>query len=42
MSRLYELIRKHSENLREMAEEYRSAEDESSALAQSLTGGAIS
>ena len=42
MNRLYELIRKHSENLREMAEEYRSAEDESNAMAQSLTGGAIS
>ena len=42
MNRLYELIRKHSDNLRQMAEEYRSAEDESNALAQSLTGGAVS
>ena len=42
MTRLYALIRKHSDDLIEMAEEYRRAEDESNALAQSLTGGAIS
>jgi WXG100 family type VII secretion target len=42
MNRLYALIRKHSDNLTEMAEEYRRAEDESSALAQSITGGAVS
>ena len=42
MNRLYALIRKHSDDLIEMAEEYRRAEDESNALAQSLTGGAIS
>ncbi len=42
MNRLYALIRKHSDSLIEMADEYRRAEDESSALAQSLTGGAIS
>ncbi len=41
MNRLYALIRKHADNLTQMAEEYRRAEEESGALASSLTGGAV-
>ncbi len=42
MERLYVLIRKHSEDLTEVANEYRQAESESRNLAESLATGAVS
>ncbi len=36
MERLYALIRKHSDDLTEMANEYRQAEEESRSMAESL------
>ena len=36
MNRLYAMIRKHSEDLTEMANEYRQAEDESSNMSSTL------
>ncbi len=41
MNRLYTLIRKHADDLVEMANEYRHAEEESRDLAQGLTTEAI-
>lgn len=42
MEKLYAMIRKHSEDLTEMANEYRQAEEESSNLAGSLVTEAVS
>ncbi len=42
MNRLYAMIRKHADDLTEMANEYRQAESESSELAGSLITEAIS
>ncbi|MCR5688179.1 MAG: WXG100 family type VII secretion target [Lachnospiraceae bacterium] len=42
MNRLYAIIRKHSEDLTEMANEYIQAESESGSLAGSLSAAAIS
>ncbi len=42
MNRLYAMIRKHADDLTEMANEYRQAESESSELAGSLVTEAIS
>lgn len=42
MARLYSMIRKHSEDLTEMAEEYRMAESQSGDLAAGLVTEAIS
>ncbi len=41
MNKLYALIRKHADDLTEMANEYRLAEDESGSLAQSLSVEAV-
>ena len=41
MERLYALIRKHADELTEMANEYRQAEEESSTLASSLATEAV-
>lgn len=41
MERLFAMIRKHSEDLSEMANEYRQAEEESSNLAVSLATEAV-
>ena len=42
MNKLYALIRKHADDLTEMANEYRLAEEESGNLAQSLSVEAVS
>ena len=42
MTRLYTMIRKHSEDLTEMANEYRLAEEESGNLAANLVTEAVS
>lgn len=41
MNRLYAMIRKHADDLTEMANEYRQAEEESSNLASSLVTEAV-
>ena len=41
MNKLYALIRKHADNLTEMAKEYIQAEEESSTLAQGLVTEAL-
>ena len=41
MNRLYQLIRKHAEDLTEMANEYRQAEADSASAAQSLVTEAV-
>ena len=41
MNRMYSMIREHSSNLVEMANEYRQAEDESMQMASSLSTEAI-
>ncbi|MCR5590309.1 MAG: WXG100 family type VII secretion target [Lachnospiraceae bacterium] len=41
MNKLYAMIRKHADNLTEMANEYRQAESESGNLAGSLETGAV-
>ena len=42
MNRLYAMIRKHADDLTEMANEYRQAESESSQIADSLVTEAVS
>lgn len=41
MNRLYTMIRKHADDLTEIAAEYSRAEEESSSLSANLTSGAV-